>query len=147
LVKKENIKFNLSAVIYLMLAAPKIQQAVKDEGYNFEKRLMILHAESGTINQRAKTVLRKIFNDIIVKSNNYKKRYTQLLLKLADESNKKTNEFSIEIKGAASKDEIVRSLHEIVSSIEAYTINELRDGKTWEDSSLITTTNLPEKYY
>ncbi|HKR05955.1 MAG TPA: hypothetical protein VJY62_15065 [Bacteroidia bacterium] len=148
LAKEDKIKFDVPALIYLMLTSPQLQQAFKNEGFAFEKRLMIIHAESGSVNHKAKAALRKIFNTFIVSNNSsYKKRYTKLLLEQKEKKEQQTNEFSIEIKGAGSKEKIIHDLLEVIAAISGSTLKELRHGVSWEDVSLMTMTNLPEKYY
>ena len=146
--KEDKIKFDVSALIYLMLTSHQLQQAFKNEGFNFEKRLMVIHAESGSVNHKAKTAFRKIFNTFIVHNDKgYKQRYTKLLEEQEEKKGQQTNEFSIVIKGAGSKEAIIHDLHEVIALISSSTLKELRYGVNWEEASLITTTNLPEKYY
>jgi hypothetical protein len=148
LAKEDKLKFVASTFIYLMLDSPKLQQAFKNEGFDFEKRLMTIYAETGNINFKAKSALRKIFNTFILNNNkNYKRRYIKLFSEQEENKGKKTNEFSIEIKGAGSKEKVVQNLREIISGIESTTLQELRSGLNWEDATLITTTNLPQTYY
>lgn len=54
--------------------------------------------------------------------------------------------FSIEIKGAGTKEEIMNALHFLIHDIKMASMTELENGVNWEGKDLTTTTSSFEDY-
>lgn len=151
--KKPKLPFNDLAVALLMKEVQEIESAFNREGYKATSEFTNNQHISDDILRRGiagkvSLALRRVLRKTIEVDPIYTHKYIECLEKAKQlETTEKKEGFSIEIKGAGTKEQIIDSLQTAIVILQGKTISELQDGMDIEvDEATCLKTDTFEEY-
>jgi len=149
---KKKLEFNLSAVIYTVLATDELYEIFSKEFKSGRENLEMMAESPQLMGGKAAAKMRRILRDHIEKKVATRNFYIDKKEELKRRDNPATDkerqqtEFSLIIKGSGTKAQVAHELHMLADKIEATLLEELRNGIELEESTVVLTTDVPEAY-
>lgn len=138
--KKAKLDFNPIAVIKTVSLFKKLVNIMKGRyGYILDGKFLKNVNFRSQINGKMILPLKQMLREEIEPVKDYLKEYMKILKSIKDLDAREAKEgFSISIKGAGTKQKVIKSLKDILYQIENYPIDELQNGFTnSEDKTLV----------
>ncbi len=143
---KKKLEFHFGAALFTILDFPELLAKLQRNYATGDARELVIIAERNEANRNFVRDVRKILRNDIESNPEQLAKYMENLNDLTAEVAPQEIEFSIKIVGSGTKEQISRQLELMSYAVKAYTLEELRNGVTDEESCIIMTTDLPEAY-
>lgn len=148
---KKKVEFHLGAAIYTIITRPFLMAHLKSKGYadsieGLKDALKIGAESNDMLTGKMKLDIRRTFRELIENNETQLSFYLEKKKEL-EKPKDKNDKFAITIKGAGTKEDIVRELQDWITTIKVTTLEKLREGVEHEEPNTILTTDLPETYY
>jgi hypothetical protein len=143
---KKKLEFHFGATLFTILAFPELLAKLPRNSSTEDARTLVILAERNEANRHFVRDVRKILRNDIESNPEQLAKYKENLNDLTAKVAPQEIEFSIKIVGSGTKEQIARQLELMSYAVKSYTLEELRNGVTDEESCIIMTTDLPEAY-